>query len=123
LIFWVDAQLSPHLAPWLHQQFGLEACSVARLSLRNAKDLEIFQAARAASAVVLTKDQDFVFLLETLGPPPQILWVSCGNTSNAHLKKLLAETLPQALDLLARGEALIEIRDAVRRDGAGPGFR
>jgi predicted nuclease of predicted toxin-antitoxin system len=114
LIFWVDAQLSPHLAPWLHQQFGLEAYSVARLSLRNAKDLEIFQAARAASAVVLTKDQDFVLLLETLGPPPQILWVSCGNTSNAHLKKLLAETLPQALDLLARGEALIEIRDAFK---------
>lgn len=114
MIFWVDAQLSPHLAPWLHEQFGLEAYSVARLNLRSAKDLEIFQAARAACAVVLTKDRDFVFLLETLGPPPQILWISCGNTSNLHLRVLLAQTLPQALELIARGDALVEIREAFR---------
>lgn len=114
MIFWVDAQLSPHLAPWLHEQFSLETYSVARLSLQSAKDLEILLAARAANAVVLTKDQDFVFLLESLGPPPQILWISCGNTSNAHLKNLLAQTLPQALELIARGDALVEIRDAFR---------
>jgi predicted nuclease of predicted toxin-antitoxin system len=114
LILWVDAQLSPHLAPWLREQFGLEAYSVARLSLRNAKDLEIFQAARAANAVVLTKDQDFTFLLETLGPPPQILWISCGNTSNVHLKSLLLQTLPQALKIIARGDALVEIREVFK---------
>ena len=112
MIIWVDAQLSPHLAPWLHQQLGLEAYSAAKLELRNAKDPEIFQAARRAGTVVLTKDQDFVLLLEALGPPPQVLWISCGNTSNAYLKGLLAQTLPRALNLLARGEALVEIRDA-----------
>lgn len=113
MILWVDAQLSPHLAVWLHQRFGLEAYSMARLGFRNAKDMEIFQAARHPGTVVLTKDQDFVLLLEAFGPPPQVLWVSCGNTSNAHLKKLLAQTLSSALDLLARGEPLVEIRDAV----------
>ena len=113
MILWVDAQLSPHLAPWLEQELGVPAHSIARLGLRDAKDHEIFRAAREARAVVLTKDQDFVSLLKTLGPPPQVLWITCGNTSNAHLKTLLADTLKQALGLLAKGEPLVEIRDAL----------
>ena len=28
---WVDAQLSPHLAPWLTERLGIEADSVRRL--------------------------------------------------------------------------------------------
>jgi len=27
MILWIDAQLSPHLAPWLKERFGLEAFS------------------------------------------------------------------------------------------------
>ncbi len=39
------------------------------LGLRDAKDTEIFQAARQAGAVVMTKDSDFAMLLERFGPP------------------------------------------------------
>ena len=60
--FWIDARLSPHLAPWTEATFGVEVHSVKRLGLRDAKDREIFDAARAAEAVVMTKDQDFVAL-------------------------------------------------------------
>ena len=66
---------------------------------------------REAGAVVLTKDTDFSLLLERLGPPPQVLWVTCGNTSNAHLRGVLAATLPNALELLEAGEPLVEITD------------
>ncbi len=97
--------------PWLRQEFGIEAYSARQLGLRDAKDHEIFQAAREANAVVLTKDLDFVYLVGTLGPPPKILWLTCGNTSNAHLRAILIKTLPQALALLQRGEALVEIRE------------
>jgi predicted nuclease of predicted toxin-antitoxin system len=55
VIVWVDAQLSPALAPWIQQQFALEAVSVRALGLRDSKDREIFEAAKAASAIVLTK--------------------------------------------------------------------
>jgi predicted nuclease of predicted toxin-antitoxin system len=58
LIVWVDAQLSPALAPWLKQEFGVEALSARRLALVRAKDRKIFEAAREANAVVLTKDVD-----------------------------------------------------------------
>jgi len=85
---------------------------VKRLGLRDAKDREIFDAARAAEAVVMTKDQDFVALQARLGAPPQIVWVTCGNTSNANMKRILGELLPEALRLLEAGETLVEISDA-----------
>lgn len=58
---------------------------------------------------MLTKDSDFVLLLEQLGPPPQVLWLTIGNTSNAHLKEVLSGSFAPARELLLRGEALVEI--------------
>jgi predicted nuclease of predicted toxin-antitoxin system len=84
---------------------------VRDLGLRDANDAEIFQAARQSGAIVMTKDRDFVVLLDRFGPPPQILWVTCGNTSNARLTKILGASFPQALQLLEQGEPLIEITD------------
>jgi len=114
LIIWVDAQLSPALAPWLSQQIGVDAVSVRRLGLLEAKDPEIFSAAREASAVVMTKDVDFVILLERHGPPPRVLWITCGNTSNEHLRQVLGTTLPNAIELLNAGEILVEISDIAK---------
>lgn len=80
------------------------------LGLRDATDREIFLAARREGATVVTKDNDFVRLLEDLGPPPQVIWITCGNTSNANLKRILANTLPGALEFLRLGESLVEVR-------------
>jgi predicted nuclease of predicted toxin-antitoxin system len=40
-----------------------------------------------------------------------ILWLTCGNTSEAHLHKLLLTHFPTARSLLETGEALVEITD------------
>lgn len=86
---WIDAQLSPELARWITETFGLQAHAVRDLGLRDAQDSEIFQAARRAEAIVMTKDNDFAMLLERFGPPPQVLWITCGNTSkDVHLHVL-----------------------------------
>lgn len=111
VIIWVDAQLSPALAPWLTETFAVEAFSARYLNLVKAKDSAIFSAAKAADVVVLTKDVDFVVLQERLGPPPAILWVRCGNTSNAYLKRVLRQTFAAACQLIASGEPLVEIVD------------
>jgi predicted nuclease of predicted toxin-antitoxin system len=115
VIIWVDAQLSPALAPWITNQFGVDAASARYLSLVETTDPVIFEAARNAGTVVMTKDADFVLLLERFGPPPQVLWVRCGNTTNAHMRHVLAETLPNALVLLEAGEPLVEITDITPR--------
>lgn len=110
MIIWVDAQLSPAIATWLTGTFVVQSIAVRDLGLREAADRAIFLAAKNASVVVMTKDSDFVMLLEDLGPPPQIIWLTCGNTSNARLRQLLTKALPQAIMLLESGEPLVEIR-------------
>ena len=108
---WLDAQLPPLLARWINEQaIGLEAVAVREIGLRNATDPVIFQRARAAADVVMTKDRDFMRLLDTHGPPPQVIWLRVGNSSNAALQQLLTTTLAQALELLRNGEPWVEIR-------------
>jgi predicted nuclease of predicted toxin-antitoxin system len=112
MILWVDAQLSPALAPWITNNFeGVEAYSVRNLGLRDATDREIWEAARRAYAVVMTKDRDFLQMLDLHGPPPKIIWVTCGNTSNAGMREILTAILNSAIRLLESGEALVEITD------------
>lgn len=113
--FWIDAQLSPSLANWLFQSFGVEAISLRDLGLLDAQDVAIFEAARTAhdSVVVITKDSDFVDLIERQGPPPQILWITCGNSSNAKLQSILQGCFPDALTRLADSEPIVEIGDQV----------
>ena len=95
------------------ERFRIETHAVRDFGLRQAKDRVIYQAAHTAGVVVMTKDADFVRLLERLGPPPQVLWITSGNTSNARLRDVLAEALPTALQLLDQGEHLVEISDAM----------
>lgn len=106
---WIDAQMSPAIAAWISTHFPVRAVAVRDLGLRDAADREIFSAAKRENVVVMTKDNDFVSLLDRFGPPPQILWIRCGNTSNARLKEVLESTLPKALELLHAGERLVEI--------------
>jgi len=106
---WLDAQLSPRLARWITEQFGIYASPIREIGLRDARDREIYLAARLADATVLTKDIDFVHLLRAYGPPPRVIWLRCGNTSEARLREILTATLPRTLTLLEAGEALVEI--------------
>ena len=49
-------------------------------------------AAREAGAIVMTKDGDFIELLAQHGSPPQVVWVTCGNTSNERLRRLVCRS-------------------------------
>ena len=57
----------------------------------------------------MTKDSDFVHLLERHGAPPQVVWLTCGNTSEAALRAVLELAWPAATALLMAGEPLVEI--------------
>jgi predicted nuclease of predicted toxin-antitoxin system len=111
---WLDNQLPPALTAWVGANLGVDCTSVRALALQRAADLEIFQAARAAGALVMTKDADFAALVNQLGSP-QIVLVPCGNTSNAHLREVLATAWPTVREMLERGEPLVEIGDRPRQ--------
>ena len=99
------------MANWITEQFTpIQALPVRELGLRNADDREIFAQARSAGAVVMTKDRDFLHLLFEQGPPPQVIWLRVGNSSNQALQAVLLRTLEQALASLRDGEPWVEVR-------------
>ncbi|MFC6617839.1 DUF5615 family PIN-like protein [Deinococcus radiophilus] len=106
---WLDAHLPPALAPWLRETFGIEAYSAAYLGLRDAEDAAIFAQAREAGAVIVSKDADFLERVVRLGPPPRLIYLTCGNTSKAALKILFERQFEQIAILLESGEAVVEV--------------
>lgn len=109
---WIDAQLPPSLATWLNENFSVHAVAVRDLGLRDAADSKIFHEAKVNGAVVMSKDSDFLNLVEQQGAPPQIIWIACGNTSNNNLKRILSLTFADAAQLLRNVEGIVEIREA-----------
>lgn len=109
---WIDAHLSPALAAWINRTYeGITAKSVRAVGLRDAADEEIFRAARKADVVMMSKDGDFLNLLDRYGPPPKVIWITCGNTSNQQMRSILKQMLPAAVRLLDADETIVEIGD------------
>ena len=112
MIIWIDAHLSPSLAAWINRNYRtIQAQSLSSLNLQQSDDQTVFYEARKADAVIMSKDSDFLKLVEQHGIPPQILWVTCGNTSNARIREVLEKTLDKAAELLRSGEKVVEISD------------
>lgn len=109
---WIDAQLSPALAAWINRTYDdIEAQSVRAVGLRDAEDEEIFHAARRADVIMMSKDSDFLNLLDRHGPPPKVIWITCGNTSNRRMRKILKQTFQPAVEMLEGEEIVVEIGD------------
>ena len=98
------------MARWTQKHLGQKATALRDLGLRDADDTEIFAKAREQEVIVLTKDKDFAEMVVRLGSPPKVIWLRCGNTSEASLKVLLSAHLSEALEFLEHGEDLVEIR-------------
>jgi predicted nuclease of predicted toxin-antitoxin system len=111
MTFWLDAHLSPDLAPWLGSRFGVVVKTLDEVGLREAKDHEICQAIRriGSPVTVITKDVGFVDLVRRQGTPPQVVWLTVGNTSAIALQIVLASVFQQALDRLQAGEPIVQI--------------
>jgi hypothetical protein len=57
----LDAHLPPALAVWISETFDIPCFSAQFLDLRHAEDEEIFTFSKTRNAIVITKDDDFVF--------------------------------------------------------------
>jgi predicted nuclease of predicted toxin-antitoxin system len=109
MTLWLDAKLPPQLAIWIQQNLAIDAVALRDIGLRDAADEVIFDAANKANAILLSKDSDFVELVMRHGPPPKLIWLTCGNVSNAALQVLLGAKLCEALELLDGGDPIVEL--------------
>lgn len=105
--FLIDAQLPPALCGWLRER-GHEAVHVFEIGMVAASDAEIAARAEADSAVLVSKDEDFV----TLRLPDRfaLLWLRCGNATNRALVGWLEARWAQIAALLQAGERFVEVR-------------
>jgi predicted nuclease of predicted toxin-antitoxin system len=110
MIVWVDAQLSPAVSLWLSSRFGVIAYHVRDVASLDAPDKQIFDAACAAGAVLLTKDRDFVELARRNPGASRVIWITCGNTSNRNVFRILDLTFATACKMLESGEDVVEIK-------------
>jgi predicted nuclease of predicted toxin-antitoxin system len=86
MTLWLDAQPTPLFAPWINARgLDLGAVPVGEITLRDATDQETFRQVGCAGALVITKDRDFIRLLDEQGPPPRVTRLPVGNGSNAAL--------------------------------------
>lgn len=78
----------------------------------SASDIDIWNHAAAAGAVLITKDEDFVTMraFRAVGPP--IVWVRLGNTTNRTLLAHFDDVLPLVVASMERGETIVVVSEA-----------
>ena len=105
--FLVDAQLPPALCRWLEQR-GHQAVHVTAIGFASASDQAIADYAAEHQLMVLTKDEDFLYL--RLPNRFALLWLRCGNATTRALTAWLGARWNRVEALLSAGERLIELR-------------
>jgi predicted nuclease of predicted toxin-antitoxin system len=95
----LDANISWKLTRILTPVFG-ECNHVDLIGLDvPAMDIDIWHYALENAYIIITKDSDFVDLLETKGFPPKIVLLKSGNNSSKALYELLINAKPMIEDL------------------------
>ena len=106
--FLVDQQLPPALAEWLRAN-GLDAIHVREIGLKSASDHDIWSTASEDSAVVVTKDQDFVKLLMA-SEKARLIWIRIGNCPTHVLLARFASQWPRIQVRLRLSDRMVEVR-------------
>lgn len=106
--FLVDAQLPPALARMLAAK-GHGAEHVYDVDLGEAEDRAVWDYAKQVSAIIITKDEDFIVLASFQTDGPAIVWVRLGNTTKQALLNWFDPLVPAIISALENGDKLVEL--------------
>ncbi len=84
-----DENLPPALVKASQATFPGSA-HVHECGLGAVDDLRVWDYAKRAEFVIVTKDSDYEERSVMLGSPPKVIWLRTGNCTTAHLVSLLA---------------------------------
>jgi predicted nuclease of predicted toxin-antitoxin system len=82
---------------------------VADLQVNQFTDRQIFEFAGKNEFTVITKDKDFYHLVNTLGPPPKIVWIAVGNCSNQQAIDTVVKRKQQIAEFIKSTRSLFVI--------------
>ena len=105
----LDANISWKLVNKLIPIFG-ECAHVDLIGLNvPAMDIDIWSYALKNGYIIITKDTDFVELMEMKGFPPKVVLLKSGNNSSQALLDLLTNAKPMIEDLENSNLGLLEL--------------
>jgi predicted nuclease of predicted toxin-antitoxin system len=106
--FLVDNQLPPSLAHWLRDR-GHEAAHVFEIGLHLLDDRALWARALADARIVVSKDEDFLYLANQPGDTGRFLWVRLGNCRNDALLAAFSASFDTIIAAFDSGQIVVEL--------------
>ena len=106
--FLVDNQLPPSLARWLRDR-GHDAEHVFESGLHLLDDRALWARALGDARIVVSKDEDFLYLSTQPNDGGRFLWVRLGNSRNDALLAAFAASFDTIIAAFDSGQAVVEL--------------
>jgi len=106
--FVVDNQLPPRLSKFLDEA-GHDSVHVAMVGMDTADDRALWAWALREDRIVVSKDEDLLFLANQPGDKGRLIWVRLGNCRRDALVEAFARSLPAVVAAIAEGQRVVEI--------------
>lgn len=107
--FLVDNQLPAALARFLASR-GVDCQHVLDVDLADASDTEIWEHASRNDSVVISKDEDFLYLANAPSAKARLIWIRLGNCRTKALLAAIEILWPKIETSLKAGDRIIEVR-------------
>ena len=106
--FLVDNQLPPSLARWLRDR-GHDADHVFESGLHVRDDRALWARALAYDRIVVSKDEDFLYLTNQPVDARRFLWVWLGNCRNDALIAAFSSSFDTSVVAFDFGQSVVEV--------------
>jgi predicted nuclease of predicted toxin-antitoxin system len=107
--FLIDNQLPKALAEYLRSR-GQDCQHVLDAGLADAPDASICRYAEAQERILISKDEDFLYLASQPKSKIRLVWVRLGNCRTAALLAAFDRFWPTIESCFAGGDKIVEIR-------------
>jgi predicted nuclease of predicted toxin-antitoxin system len=107
--FLIDNQLPAALARFLASR-GVDCQHVLDVDLGNASDADIWNYAGENNCVLISKDEDFLYLANAPEAKARLIWIRLGNCRKKALLAAVERLWPRIESALNAGDRIIELR-------------
>ena len=107
--FLVDNQLPLQLADYLRWRHH-DCAHVIDVGLDEAADLVLWTRSSSDDRILISKDEDFVYLASRPGDTGRLLWVRLGNCRNSALIEAFERTHDNLVLAFETGQRIVELR-------------
>jgi predicted nuclease of predicted toxin-antitoxin system len=106
--FLVDNQLPPSLARWLRDR-GYDAAHVFESGLHLLDDRDLWARSLSDARIIVSKDEDFLYLANQPGDAGRFLWVRLDNCRNDALLTAFDRSFDTIVAAFDSGQTVVEL--------------